>query len=144
MEVWKDIPGYEGLYQVSNLGGVKSIKRPDAAGSRLLREKILKPTIGTRGYLNVGLRKDNMQKKIEVHRLVAMAFIPNPQNLPQVNHKDEDKVNNCVDNLEWCSRSYNVNYGTRNGRMTKTKMFKLLLLIPTECLVEELERRCRK
>ena len=106
-EIWKDVVGYEGLYEVSNLGRV----RRDG--------KILKPTKIKNGYLYVGLHKNGIQKTVRVHRLVASAFIPNPQNLPCVNHKDEDKTNNAVDNLEWCTSQYNANYGTRNERVAE-------------------------
>lgn len=113
-EIFVDIIGYEGLYQVSNLGKVKSMNYRNTG-----KEKIMKPSINTFGYQFVGLWRNGKLKYITVHRLVAMAFIPNPKNLPQINHKDEDKTNNCVENLEWCSAEYNVNYGTRNERYKK-------------------------
>ena len=102
-EIWKDIEGYEGLYQVSNLGRVKSLKYN--------KERILKIANGTDGYKIVGLTYNSKRKTFKVHRLVAQAFIPNPNEYPQVNHKDEDKGNNKVDNLEWCDNKYNCNYG---------------------------------
>lgn len=111
-EIWKDILGYEGLYQVSNFGRVKSLK--------FGKERILKLTKDKDGYLIVNLYKNNKSKTFKVHRLVAEAFIPNPDNLPQVNHKDEDKSNNIVSNLEWCDVKYNQNYGTRNKRIGKS------------------------
>ena len=104
-EVWKNI---DDRYSVSNLGQVKS--------NYANKEKILKPFFNKYGYLMVDIRHPNTRKSISVHRLVAMAFIPNPDNLKEVNHKDEDKTNNCVDNLEWCDTKYNCNYGTRNQR----------------------------
>lgn len=110
-EYWKPIKGYEGLYMVSNWGRVKSIK--------FGKERILKPVTNSSGYLLVGLYKNNIEKKYSVHRLVAEAFIPNPYNLPQVNHRDENKLNNNVDNLEWCTNEYNINYGTRTERYSK-------------------------
>ena len=110
-EIWCDIEGYEGLYQISNKGRVKSLYK----GS----ERILKPRDNGRGYLRVQLTKENTSKHIRVHRLVAIAFVSNPHNLPEVNHKDENKKNNCVENLEWCDRRYNVNYGTRNERLSR-------------------------
>lgn len=110
-EIWKDITGYEGLYQVSNLGRVKSLKND--------KEKILKPAISSKGYLFVNLYKQQKTTHYKVHRIVAKAFIPNPNNLPQVNHKDEDKTNNCVINLEWCTAKYNINYGTAIERRSK-------------------------
>lgn len=104
-EVWKSI---DDRYSVSNLGRVKS--------NYANKERILKPYKNHYGYLMIDLRSPEKRKGISVHRLVAQAFIPNPDNLPEVNHKDEDKTNNCVDNLEWCTTEYNCNYGTRNIR----------------------------
>ena len=106
MEIWKDIKEYEGLYKVSNEGNVKSLQNN--------KEKILKPASDKDGYLHVNLCKNCEHKNYLIHRLVAAAFIPNTNNLPQVNHKDEDKTNNNVSNLEWCDCKYNNNYGTRN------------------------------
>lgn len=117
-ELWKDIPGYEGLYQVSNIGNVKSVDRhrPDKNGRYVFHQgKKLTPQLND-GYMYVILSKDGKQYSCKVHRLVAMAFIPNPENLPYINHKDENKSNNCVDNLEWCSKSYNDRYGTTPER----------------------------
>ena len=110
-ENWKDIVGYEGLYQVSDKGSVKSIGYG--------KERILSPGKLQNGYLRVNLCKNGEKKNLLVHRLVAQAFIPNPDNLPEVNHKDEDKENNSVQNLEWCDGKYNINYGTRNQRVSK-------------------------
>ena len=107
-EIWKDKKDYEGHYQVSNFGRVKSIK--------FGKEIILKQKIKD-GYYYVGLSKNGIAKNYFVHRLVAQAFLPNPNNLPCVNHKDEDKLNNNVDNLEYCSYSYNNTYGTRLERV---------------------------
>lgn len=115
LEEWKDIPDYEGKYQVSNMGRVKSLNY-----ARRKQVKVLRPGIEkTRGYLSVTLLKDGKQKTKPVHRLVAIAFIPNPNDLPQVNHKDENKLNNCVDNLEWCNAKYNCNYGHRNMKISQ-------------------------
>ena len=110
MEEWRAVPGYEGLYEVSNKGNVKS----------LIKNKIIKCFINRCGYRLVGLSKNGIRKKITIHRLVAQVFIPNPDNLPEVNHLDEDKSNNSVDNLEWCDRKYNNNYGTANIRRRET------------------------
>lgn len=122
-EVWKDIEGYEGLYQVSNLGRVKALEKTWICGwnnvTRHQEEKILKVNPNTKGYPSVCLSKNSKTITYGIHILVARAFIPNPDNLPQVNHKDEDKTNNCADNLEWCTNKYNSNYGTRNQRIGK-------------------------
>lgn len=111
-EIWKDIEGYEGCYQVSNLGRVKSLK--------FGKEKILTPTINSRGYYHTCLRKDGRSVTVYIHRIVAKAFLPNPDNLPLINHKDEDKTNNRVDNLEWCSVYYNLHYGSAIENLIKS------------------------
>lgn len=114
IEEWREIEGYEGLYQVSNLGRVKSLFRVVIRSNgkpNTVNEKILKYGMN-RGYCAVVLCKNGKRKMYKVHRLVAMAFLSNPHNLPEVNHKDENKKNNCVDNLEWCTPKYNTNYGT--------------------------------
>lgn len=115
-EIWKPKKDYEGLYEVSNLGRVKSLGNGKSINSK---EGILKPGKIKQGYLFVNLYKDGKRKMFLVHRLVAEAFLPNPENLPFINHKDEDKTNNSVDNLEYCTREYNNNYGTRNERVAK-------------------------
>lgn len=109
-EIWKDVVGYEGLYQVSNLGRVKSLSRivtTKNGAKRVIREIIMKPVFCTFGYPCVSLRKDYAKKTKLIHRLVADAFIPNPNNYPVVNHKDENRSNCNVDNLEWCTQQYN-------------------------------------
>ena len=110
-EIWKDIFGYEGLYQVSNLGRVRSLK--------FGKERILSIRRSKFGYLLVNLCKNSDMKTFRVHRLVGQSFIPNPNNLPEINHRDEDKTNNKVVNLEWCSSKYNANFGTRNQRQAE-------------------------
>jgi len=115
-EEWKDINGYEGIYQVSNLGEVRGLNRKDSLG-RDVRSKILKSSYDRDGYQVISLRKDNKKSTLKIHRLVADAFIPNPHAYPQVNHKDENKENNYVSNLEWCNNLYNSNWGTRNSRI---------------------------
>ena len=115
MEHWKSIAGYEGIYEVSDLGRVKSLNY-----NHTETEKILKPGKNNRGYLHVYLCKDGHVKKFKVHRLVADAFIPNPNNLATVNHKDEVKTNNVASNLEWMSVKDNNNYGTRSKRISKS------------------------
>ena len=122
-EIWKDVKDYEGLYQVSNLGNVKSLYD---ASHKKYRELIMKPSMNSWGYLQIGLCKNGKQKPTRINRLVAIAFeLPIPEHLRhipierlEVNHKDEDKTNNCVWNLEWCNSKYNSNYGTRNKRIS--------------------------
>lgn len=109
-EIWKDIKGYEGLYQVSDLGRVKRVETG----------RILKGYKITGDYLGVKLCKNNIKSSQKIHRLVAEAFIPNSENKPQVNHIDEDKTNNVVSNLEWMTATENNNHGTRNKRAAKT------------------------
>jgi hypothetical protein len=114
-EIWKDIEGYEGIYQISNIGRVKSFPRRGAYKT----EYILNPQITKKGYCRVRLC-NNSSKMYMIHRLVAQAFIPNTDNLPFINHKDENKKNNNVDNLEWCTNLYNIHYGTSIERMRKS------------------------
>lgn len=120
-EIWKDIKGFEGLYQISNMGNVKSLSRikRNGRGYRTVPERILKPVDDSHGYLKVNLYKDGKRKTHKVHRLVAQAFCENQMGYNEVNHIDEDKTNNCAKNLEYCSRSYNCNYGTRNEKISK-------------------------
>lgn len=114
-EIWKDVPGYEGLYQVSNLGRVKRLPLGKQWPYRRTHNNIRKQHIKN-GYYQVNLSKENEVKWICVHRLVALAFIPNPNNLPCINHRDENKLNNNIENLEWCTYSYNARYGTAKQR----------------------------
>ena len=114
-EEWRDIRGYEGLYQVSNLGRVKSLRNNHGQ----FREKILKICSNKLGYSYINLYKEGENKKCLVHRLVALHFIDNPNNYKEINHKDENKQNNIIDNLEWCTREYNNNYGTRTQRASE-------------------------
>lgn len=112
-EEWKDVVGYEGLYKVSNCGNVISLDRitTNRWGKYLKKGKTMNQRQDKTGYLKVELTKNKNTKLVSVHRLVAEAFIPNPNNYPCVNHKDENKQNNYIDNLEWCTQKYNVNYG---------------------------------
>lgn len=127
MEQFRDIEGYEGLYQVSNEGRVRSLWFD--------KEHILRPSDSGR-YLQVILCKDGKQKMHQVHRLVAQAFIPNPDNLPQVNHKDECKTNNNVENLEWSTAKDNCNHATRNTRIAEA-MTNGKLSIPIDMLTKD-------
>ena len=122
MEEWKDIKGYKGLYQVSNEGRVKSLDHTivcdngKGVATKRQKGKIRKFTELAKGYKRVTLSKDGIEKQYSVHRLVAEAFIDNPENLPCVNHKDENPRNNIWTNLEWCTHKYNINYGTCQQR----------------------------
>ena len=123
IEEWRPVVGYEGLYEVSSYGKVRSLDRyvKTCYGSyRLHKGKVLSPGKDTDGYLKVCLSCNGKNKMFFVHRLAAQAFLLNPDNLPEINHKDEDKTNNSVDNLEWCDRSYNNNYGTARIRAKDT------------------------
>ena len=123
-EIWKDIEGYEGYYQVSNIGRIKSLSREKIMPNGTLcftKERILNLNKNINGYMSISLYKNNKRETFRIHRLVAIAFIQNPNNLPDVNHKDENKENNCVDNLEWCDKTYNNNYGTKKQRQIDTR-----------------------
>lgn len=106
----KDIENFEGLYAITSCGKVWSYRR----------KIFLKPQVDKDGYQIVGLHKNGEVKNCKIHRLVAEAYLPNPENLPQVNHKDENKVNNCLQNLEWCDSKYNINYGTRKDKVASS------------------------
>ena len=114
IEKWRDIANFEGLYLISNLGHVKSVERykRNNAGTQFVNERLRVLTPDKDGYLKVCLSKDGKHYVRSVHRLVAEAFIPNPDNLPVINHKNEDKQDNRVENLEWCTVQYNTMYGT--------------------------------
>ena len=130
-EIWKDIEGYEGLYEVSNLGRVRSLDRVVVYSNGrkcLYKGRILKPANNTVGYFFCVLCKNGQKKKKYIHRLVAEAFIPNPDNLPEVNHRDEVKTNNHVENLEWCDGKYNKNYGTCQQRRAEKRSKPVLQL----------------
>ena len=121
IEEWRPIEGYEGLYEVSNTGQVRSLDKYDSM-NRFLRGRILRLFTDGLGYLRAQLYSNSKRKSFLVHRLVAQAFIPNPDNLPQVNHRDENPSNDNVDNLEWCDGKYNVNYGTRIDRIRDIRL----------------------
>lgn len=114
-EVWKNVDGYDGKYMISNYGRFKSFAQDKVNG------RITTGYLDHKGYPKTTLYSKQLgEKEVFIHRLVAMAFIDNPHNYPQVNHKDEIKTNNHVENLEWCTNEYNINYGTRNERATKS------------------------
>lgn len=152
-EIWKNVEGYEGVYEVSNLGRVRSVDRYVLMidGRKQFKEGKMLAQIKRRkgqNYLSVGLWKNNKLKTCLVHRLVAKAFIPNVTNKHFINHKDENPENNCASNLEWCTALENINYGTRSKRAAETMKRKeeerknnILLTISTEDLIKELERR---
>lgn len=122
-ELWKDIGGYEGIYKVSNYGRIMSLERDVRRRDGIsfhFKQRIVKYK-KARGYDCVGLSNENVIKYFRVHRLVAIAFIPNHENLPQINHKDENPHNNMVSNLEWCTASYNLNYGNHNKNLSDAR-----------------------
>ena len=127
MEEWKDVKGYEGIYQVSSKGRVKSLNRVDARGYKI-KGKLLKPRLKKDGYVDIHLSSKDKDQSPKIHRLVAETFLPIPEELKkwygtqylQVNHKDENKLSNVVFNLEWCSPKYNTNYGTRNQKISES------------------------
>ena len=121
-EIWAWIEGFEGQYMVSTFGRIYSVERKQNNHSKLqnVKEKIKKHSDNGNGYKFIQLYSNGKNKRAYVHRLVAEALIPNPHNLPQVNHKDEDKSNNSVENLEWCDSKYNINYGTARIRDKET------------------------
>ena len=121
MEVWKDVVGYEGLYEVSSYGRIKRLEREywhthNKTNSKI-KELILKLDSINKKYEQIGLTKNSITKNYSVHRLVAIAFIPNKDNKPVVNHIDENKLNNKLCNLEWATQSENINYGNRNKKV---------------------------
>lgn len=142
MEIWKDIQGYEGLYQISNFGRVKSlfriVERPGRSGPfQTVQEKILKIRYDGKGYVQVRLYKNGESSYPKVHRLVAKAFIPNPHNLEQVNHIDRVRDNNCSSNLEWVTAQRNTEDGS-------SKYYELLSPIGVRFLVYNLLSFCKE
>ena len=136
-EIWKDVVGYEGYYQVSSLGRIRSVDREiiDKNGvKKSIHGKIMRHTFHPDGYPAISLCRNGVYRRLKIHRLVALAFIPNPNNLPEVSHLDETRTNNCVDNLVWSSHKDNLNmplYKERSARATsKSKNGRA---IPVEC-----------
>lgn len=119
-EIWKDIIGFEGYYQVNPKGFVKSVskKLPNKNGFRTTKERIIANSDNGSGYFVCCLSKNNKRSSVLLHRIVAINFIPNPYNLPEVNHKDGDKSNNSVGNLEWCTRKENIEHSWKNNLTT--------------------------
>ena len=119
MEEWENIKGYENLYQISNKGRIRSLDKIDSIG-RKVKGRVMKPSKRKDGYLQIMLHKSSKYKMFLIHTLVASAFIDNPNGYKEINHKDENKLNNNVKNLEWCNRTYNINYGSGNIGRAKT------------------------
>lgn len=123
-EVWQPVKDYEGLYEVSSLGRIRSLNHAviDSCGKKQhFKGRLLKPCCTSGNYLIVTLHKGSQKKNFLVHRLVASAFVPNPHNYPQINHKDENKHNNKISNLEWCTAHYNNFYGSHMRRAIVTR-----------------------
>ena len=118
-EIWKDIPEYEGKYQASNLGRIKSLNYNGTGKEKLL--SIQK----TGNYNHIILNKNGKKKNYSIQKLIALTFIPNPNNYKEINHKDENTRNNHVDNLEWCTHTYNINYGTRKAKVKEKLSIKI-------------------
>lgn len=124
--IWRDVVGYETKYEVSNTGLVRSKDRMDSAGRNRIKGQVIKQASDKLGYKRLNLCESGKPKQWLVHRLVAEAFIDNSENLPCVNHKDENPSNNNAENLEWCTHRYNMNYGTKNERHSKSMKGKML------------------
>lgn len=122
-EIWKPVKGYEGLYEVSNLGRVRTVPKKRINGTNYYIQKslVMKPQLKSHRYYGVYLTKNKVHKNLLIHRLVAEAFIENPNQYDQVNHIDCNKLNNCVSNLEWCNQEMNLKHAYDNGLQTKRK-----------------------
>nr|WP_087511402.1 NUMOD4 motif-containing HNH endonuclease [Lactiplantibacillus plantarum] len=125
-EVWKPVKGYEGYYEVSCFGNVRSVERYDTIG-RKKHGVMLSGCNNGNGYLSVQLAKDGCKKRKYIHRLVAESFVHRVENNNEVNHKDENTLNNRADNLEWCNRKYNCNYGNHNNKLSESKGSKFVV-----------------
>lgn len=141
-EVWRPVKEFEGYYEVSNYGNVRSVDRWVIRGNGrnyLKRGNIISMHKRNNGYFQVSLNREGTHKNAYVHRLVAQAFLPNPNNLPCVNHKDEDKSNNRASNLEWCTHKYNNNYGEHNTKISKSLSYPVAQYDLSGNLVETFE-----
>lgn len=129
-EIWKDVCNYEGYYQISNKGRIKSLDRYVERNGKLVKVKgkILNLNKNNAGYYYLNLCTNNSRKKFLIHRLVAIAFIPNQNKLKCINHKDENKSNNSVENLEWCNHKYNSNYGNIRSKLSDKKCKSVICL----------------
>lgn len=124
MEEWRDIKNFEGIYQVSNLGRIKSMTRVITYSNgvkHLTKGKVIKPILDTYGYYRITLYKNGKAYQRLWHRVVAEAFVPNPNNFSEINHKNEVRTDNRVENLEWCTKGYNNNYGNHNSNLSLSK-----------------------
>ena len=117
MEVWKDLPNYEGIYQISNYGSIRSLDHyvKSKVNKRIQYGRVRKPQLSKKGYLQISIIKNGKKLNTGIHRLVAIAFIPNINNYEQVNHIDSNKLNNNVSNLEWCTNKQNADHATKNN-----------------------------
>jgi len=142
-ETWKDIEGYEGIYKISNTGNVKSLERIMWNGQTYYtyKEKLLRKSINGNGYYTVRLSKDGMGKNYILNKLLAIAFIPNPHNLPIINHKDGDKLNIDLDNLEWTTYKDNNSHAIDNGLNKVAKKVKSINIKTGEVMYFESARQ---
>lgn len=138
IEIWKSIPGYEGYYEASNLGRIRSVERkiphPMLLTGQTIHSKILKLNKDADGYFVLSIQKEGKTLFTFAHRLVAMAFIPNPDNKPCVNHKDGNKQNNHVENLEWCTVLENNRHAHRTGLHPGTNAFSNPRCVKIRCI----------
>lgn len=145
-EIWKDITGYEGHYQISNLGRVRSLDTMAPNGNHVLVKKwgqIRKISISKQGYFIVGLFKNNIQKTFKVHRLIAFAFIEKPSGKNIINHKDGNKLNNSIDNLEWCTYKENSVHAVLNNLINKARGERIGISVLTEAQAKEIKELCK-